>query len=127
MSDLINSRYYNILAPVLVVLAVVLLSVLVYSPDVLGIRLSDTTPEYGSKMFDKNEITSINIEISEDVLSEILENPLEEQYYPCNITINGETFTSVGIRTKGMTSLTSVASSDSDRYSFKGTPIRDSR
>ena len=119
MSDLINSRYYNILAPVLVVLAVVLLSVLVYSPDVLGIRLSDTTPEYGSKMFDKNEITSINIEISEDVLSEILENPLEEQYYPCNITINGETFTSVGIRTKGMTSLTSVASSDSDRYSFK--------
>ena len=49
----------------------------------------------------------------------MLENPLEEEYHKANVTINGETVGNVAIRTKGNTSLTSVANSDSDRYSFK--------
>ncbi|MBR5590215.1 MAG: CotH kinase family protein, partial [Anaerotignum sp.] len=36
-----------------------------------------------------------------------------------NLNINGEVVGNVAIRTKGNTSLTSVANSDSDRYSFK--------
>ena len=49
----------------------------------------------------------------------MLENPLEEEYHKANVTINGETIGNVAIRTKGNNSLTSVANSDSDRYSFK--------
>ena len=37
----------------------------------------------------------------------------------CNVTIDGETAKNVGIRGKGNTSLSSVSSMDSDRYSFK--------
>lgn len=49
----------------------------------------------------------------------MLSNPLKEEYHRADITINGETFYNVGIRTKGNTSLSQVASSDSERYSFK--------
>lgn len=54
-----------------------------------------------------------------DDWQDMLDNALSETYYAADVTINGQTFENVGIRPKGNTSLTQVASSDSDRYSFK--------
>ncbi|MBR4965173.1 MAG: CotH kinase family protein [Lachnospiraceae bacterium] len=45
---------------------------------------------------------------------------IAEEYYRCDVEINGQTFYNVAIRPKGNTSLSSIASDpDNDRYSFK--------
>lgn len=69
--------------------------------------------------FDDN-VHQVDINISQENWKSILDNPLEEEYHSCNITIDGEKISNVGIRTKGNTSLSNIAESGlSDRYSFK--------
>lgn len=70
-------------------------------------------------LFKENEIMDVKIEISEDDWKDMLENAMDEEYHSVNITIGNNTLENVGIRTKGFSSLQSVASSDSDRYSFR--------
>ncbi|WP_337529395.1 CotH kinase family protein [Anaerotignum faecicola] len=74
---------------------------------------------YAEHIFQDDTVNEINIEIDEADWQNMLDNPLEEEYHKANVTINGETIGNVAIRTKGNNSLTSVANSDSDRYSFK--------
>jgi len=80
--------------------------------------LSDTNGYYVDT-FKVGEITEINIEISEEDWNDLCENAVDETYYPVDITVNGTMITDVGFRAKGSSSLTAVASSDSDRYGFK--------
>lgn len=76
--------------------------------------------EYEEKLFNTDSIISINIIMDEDDWNDMLENAIEEEYYECDVEINGETFYKVGIRPKGNTSLSSIANdSNTDRYSFK--------
>lgn len=76
--------------------------------------------EYEEKLFNTDSIISINIIMDEDDWNDMLENAIEEEYYECDVEINGETFYKVGIRPKGNTSLSSIANdSTTDRYSFK--------
>lgn len=82
-------------------------------------RADSAADTYAAHIFQEDTVNEINIEIDEADWQDMLENPLEEEYHKANVTINGETVGNVAIRTKGNTSLTSVASSDSDRYSFK--------
>lgn len=82
-------------------------------------RADSATDTYVAHIFQEDTVNEINIEIDEADWQDMLENPLEEEYHKANVTINGETVGNVAIRTKGNTSLTSVANSDSDRYSFK--------
>lgn len=82
-------------------------------------RADSAADTYAAHIFQEDTVNEINIEIDETDWQDMLENPLEEEYHKANITINGETIGNVAIRTKGNNSLTSVASSDSDRYSFK--------
>lgn len=82
-------------------------------------RVDSAADTYAAHIFQEDTVNEINIEIDETDWQDMLENPLEEEYHKANITINGETVGNVAIRTKGNNSLTSVANSDSDRYSFK--------
>lgn len=82
-------------------------------------RADSAVDTYAAHIFQEDTVNEINIEIDEADWQDMLENPLEEEYHKANVTINGETVGNVAIRTKGNTSLTSVANSDSDRYSFK--------
>ena len=74
---------------------------------------------YENTLFDTASVIEVNIDISEDDWSDLLENATAEAYYDCNVTVNDTTYEHVGLRAKGNTSLSMVASSDSDRYSFK--------
>lgn len=74
--------------------------------------------QYESTLFGTNLIT-VDIQMDADDWQDMLDNALSETYYAADVTIDGQTFENVGIRPKGNTSLTQVASSDSDRYSFK--------
>ena len=81
---------------------------------------SATTMEYESTLFDTSEIMTVNIIMDEDQWQELLDNAISEEYYACDVEINGEMISNVGIRTKGNTSLSSIANDpDTDRYSFK--------
>ncbi len=80
-----------------------------------GVRM-----EYESKLFDTDEIISIDIQMEEDTWNEMLSNAMAEEYYVCNVVINGERVNNVAIRPKGNTSLSAIAMDpDSDRYSLK--------
>ena len=74
---------------------------------------------YENTLFDTASVIEVDIDISEDDWSDLLENATAEAYYDCNVAVNGTTYEHVGLRAKGNTSLSMVASSDSDRYSFK--------
>ena len=80
--------------------------------------LQDSEKYYGG-VFGDDEIISVNVEISEDDWKDLCENAVKEEYYSADITVNGVTLTNVGFRTKGFSSLTTVANSTSDRYGFK--------
>lgn len=75
--------------------------------------------EYVSRYFQRDKVMEINIEISEADWDYMMENPMEEEFRMATVTVNGDVYPLVKIRTKGNSSLMSVARSDSDRYSFK--------
>ena len=74
---------------------------------------------YENTLFDTSSVIEVDIDISEEDWADLLENATAEEYYDCNVTVNGTTYEHVGLRAKGNTSLSMVAASDSDRYSFK--------
>lgn len=77
------------------------------------------SPDYEDKLFGDN-ILKIDIEVDEEDWQSLLDNPLAKDYISGNLTINGNKFSAVGIRTKGNTSLSQVAQmEDSDRYSLE--------
>ncbi|MGJ8679504.1 CotH kinase family protein [Paraglaciecola sp.] len=69
--------------------------------------------------FDPQVVSNLSIAISDENWQNILNNPLDEEYHQAAISLNGVSLDSVAIRTKGGSSLRSVAQSASDRYSFK--------
>lgn len=79
---------------------------------------AEEAPAYAA-LFETGEILDINIEIDEADWQDILDNAMEEEFHPANVTIDGITATNVGFRTKGNSTLRSIASSDSDRYGFR--------
>ena len=72
-----------------------------------------------SSLFSSDIVHEINIQIDSADWAEILASPEDEIYYETTVTLDGQTVENVGFRTKGNSSLKSVASSDSDRYSFR--------
>ncbi len=116
-----NKHITKIVAVIMAIAVCLCLCAMVYSDDVENtLGGSGITMEYESKLFDTNEIISINIIIEENDWNDILSNATAEQYYQCDVEVNGETFYNIGIRPKGNTSLSSIASDpDNDRYSLK--------
>ncbi len=73
---------------------------------------------YENQLF-SGDILSIEITVDPDEWQNMLDNAMQETYIPCTVTIAGRTFEQVAIRPKGNTSLSSVANTESDRFSFK--------
>ena len=75
---------------------------------------------YETELFDTGSILTVNILMDETDWNDMLANATAEEYYQCDVEVNGTTFYRVAIRPKGNTSLTSIASDPTtDRYSFK--------
>ena len=92
-----------------------------YVPDAVAASGSGAvTVEYEEKLFDTSQIITLNIMMEPEQWEELLANAIQEQYYACDVEVNGVLFRNVGIRAKGNTSLSSIAmDSTTDRYSFK--------
>lgn len=78
---------------------------------------SGRTMGYENKLFDATAVHTIDIRMEdwEDFLAQCK----SEEYYTCDLVIDGESYPNVAIRGKGNTSLTQVDSYGNDRYSFK--------
>ncbi len=111
----------KIIAAVMVIAVAACLCAVIFSSQITE-AIADTgiSMEYETKLFDTDNIISVNIIMDEDSWSDMLANASQEEYYECDVEINGTTFYRVGIRPKGNTSLTSIANDPTtDRYSFK--------
>ncbi len=92
-------------------------------PD--GVRNAQTMqPTIGSAnealtFFATDTVESIYIDLSDSDWQDILANPLDEAYHTATVTYQGVALESVAFRTKGNSSLMSVANMNSERYSFK--------
>ncbi len=115
---MIQSKKLNIVVFVALVFALIMSSAFV----VIGNKQQTnrgmkTDAEYATKIFG-TDIISIEIIADEADWQEMLDNARSEQYIIVDVVVNGTKFQNVGIRPKGNSSLSQVASSDSDRYSF---------
>ena len=102
---------------IIAVVAALLISVLFMNGAALGIQAQAKTMGYEDRLFDTTMVHTIDIVI--DDWDAFLTTAQSEEYSVCDVVIDGEAFRNVGIRGKGNTSLSTVSSMDSDRYSFK--------
>lgn len=85
--------------------------------EALGIQAASRAIGYEGRLFDTSEVHTIDIIM--DDWDAFLETAQSEEYSVCDLVIDGEAIRNVGIRGKGNTSLSTVSSMDSNRYSFK--------
>ena len=119
---MVTNKYITRIASVIMAAAVILcLMASLFSDKLQEVYGNNAvTMKYESKLFSTDQIMDIDILMDEDDWNNMLENAIFEEYYSCNVVVNGKTFYSVGIRPKGNTSLSSIANDpDTDRYSFK--------
>ncbi|WP_433595655.1 CotH kinase family protein [Lysinibacillus xylanilyticus] len=112
---MIKTRVVYISMAILLLLFVVVFAVL---PNA-GIETKNTEFSYETIVFNENKVTTLDIEIAEEDWADMLESATDKELKQANITVDGKRIENVAIRTKGSSSLNSVASSDSDRYSLK--------
>lgn len=99
------------------VLLSLLLTLLFMNGEALGLQSAGNIIGYEDRLFDTSRVHTI--EIVMDDWDGFIETCQSEEYSACSVVIDGESYKNVGIRGKGNTSLSSVASMGSSRYSFK--------
>lgn len=87
-----------------------------FSDSIAAAADTGVSMEYEQKLFDTGSILTVNIVMDEASWNDMLENATAEEYFACDVEINGTTFYRVGIRPKGNTSL--VANHDRSRCVF---------
>ena len=107
-----------ILSVTTLALAALLVFMLVFGQSTQA-AASGISMAYENSLFSTNSIIDVDVSISESDWEDLLKNAISEEYYSCDVTVNGTEYKNVGFRAKGNTSLSMVASSDSDHYSFK--------
>ena len=120
---MISNKYINAIIATITAIAI-FFTTLIYinSKNVTTTEATSSSSNftYVNTVFNKEQITDIDIEVAEDNWNYLLENAADEEYITANITVNGTKYYNVGIRAKGNSSLSTVASDDTtDRYSFK--------
>nr|WP_320023985.1 CotH kinase family protein [uncultured Acetobacterium sp.] len=114
-----NHKNIDRICAIIAVVTILIGFVFSYYGNAIGITAGTTDLSYVTKLFDDSQVHTINIEISAENWDSLQENATSEEYELCDVTVDGETLDNVAIRPKGNSSLSSVASSDSERYSFK--------
>lgn len=94
-----------------------LVTVLFMNGESLGLTPALSAPGYETRLFDQSRVHTIDI-IMED-WDGFLETAAEENYSPCTLVIDGESFSNVGLRAKGNNSRRLTEKYGLDRYSLK--------
>ncbi len=116
---MIQSKKINMIVAVTVVFALIIsIAFIILGNKQLVNGGKKSEADYVTKIFG-TDIISIEIIANEADWQEMLDNATKEQYIMADVLVNGTRFKNVGIRPKGNSSLTQVASSESDRYSLR--------
>ena len=83
----------------------------------LGLQPASRILGYETRLFDDSRVHTLAIVM--DDWEEFLEGCQDEAYAACDLVIDNEAFSNVGLRAKGNTSLSMVSTMNSSRYSFK--------
>lgn len=70
-------------------------------------------------ILDNESVIDIYIDIDDADLEDMRKYPENEEYHSADITVDGVKIENAGIRTKGNMTLRSIASSESERYSYR--------
>ncbi len=101
-----------------IVTAVMLvITVLFMNGTALGLQAAEHTLGYENRLFDNTKVHTMDIVMND--WDSFISNATSEEYYTATIVIDGESYKNVAIRGKGNTSLSTVSSLGSQRYSFK--------
>lgn len=111
---MIDSKHINKIIAGVVVLALIFCGFIVYAANAYE---PANVPAYQKLLFN-DKIVEIDIQVNAEEWQSLLDNPEAKEYISGDLTINGEVFESVGVRTKGNSTITEVAESESDRYSL---------
>ena len=111
-----GSKHFDKIAWTVTALMLVV-TILFMNGAALGIEVMEHTMGYESRLFDNTRVHTIDIVMNN--WDEFIADATSEQYYAANVVIDGEAYKNVGIRGKGNTSLSTVSSLGSERYSFK--------
>lgn len=112
-----ESKHFDKIAWVVTALTLVI-TILFMNSAALGLEaITKYTMGYESRLFDNTRVHTIDIVMND--WDELITNAASEEYYTANVVIDNESYKNVGIRAKGNTSLSTVASLGSERYSFK--------
>ena len=98
-----------------ILLAVIMMLGGILSPA--AIFAKDST--YEETLFDRNKIIEIDIQMDEEAWSEMIRTASSEEYSEANVVVNGVLYENVGIRPKGNSSMSSVTTRGSERYSWR--------
>lgn len=111
-----TSKYFDRICVVVLVLSLIM-TVLFMNGANLGIDAQANTMAYETGLFDTSYVHEVDIVMNDwDSFIETCEN---EEYAAATVVIDGNKMGNIAIRAKGNTSLSSVKSMDSERYSFK--------
>ena len=111
-----GSKHFDKIAWTVTALILVV-TILFMNDGALGLEVMAHTMGYENRLFDNTRVHTIDILM--DDWDELIANATSEEYYTAAVVIDGEAYKNVGIRGKGNTSLSNVASMNSERYSFK--------
>lgn len=109
-------KYFDRICVAAVVISL-LLTALFMNGEAFGIQAASKVMGYERRLFDASRVHTVDIVM--DDWDSFIATCTNEEYSPCNVVIDGEAYKNVGIRAKGNTSLSTVASMNSERYSFK--------
>ena len=113
---MIRHKHIDKLCALAMVLALALTGLLIFG-EVLGIQRASAAPAYASRLFDDSRVHTVDLQV-EDWAQFIADAPAEE-YVPCTVVIDGETFHQVGLRAKGNNSRRLTEEYGLARYSMK--------
>lgn len=102
-----------------IVAAALAFTILFCYTDALGVQAAEMELGYETRLFDDTRVHTLDIQVDESDWEQMLSDATSKTYIPCTLVIDGETIGNAAIRPKGNTSLSSVSTMDSQRYSFK--------
>ena len=94
-----------------------ILTLLFINGQALGLTVADRVMGYEKTLFDTSRVHTIDIII--DDWDEFIDTATSEEYTACSVVIDNTAVKNVAIRGKGNTSLSTVQSLGSERYSLK--------
>lgn len=109
-------RYIDRICVAVILFAIVITTVFMNGKS-LGVLAVSGGAGYANRLFDTSKVHTIDI-VMED-WEDFVAKCEKEEYEQCAVVIDGEVCKNAGIRAKGNTSLSNVASMGSERYSFK--------